>query len=190
MSLSEHFALFARPDREHCSSMGSAKVVEMPERQLVGALERAVESLSAEVEGTLRLAESERDPRALADEAQAELRGGLAAARTGGRMAFGVGERPERSVMAHLRSVEYPVDTEDLVLAAEDGEAPPEVINLLKSLPRERYDSEEMVLRDLSEAARRFARGGHAEQPFGSIDRRNLGRDAVEDNIDGNVRHP
>lgn len=170
--------------------MGSAKVVEMPERQLVGALEREVERLSSEVDAALQQAEAGRAPGALVDEALAALGRAAGTTRTGGEMAFGVGERPERSVEPHLRSVDYPVDREELVAAAEDGEAPPEVINLLKSLPRERYDSEEMVLRDLSEAARRFARGGHAEQPFGSIDRRNLGRDAVEDNIDGNPKHP
>jgi hypothetical protein len=104
-------------------------------------------------------------------------------------MAFGIGERPERSLSVHLEGVDYPCDREELVESAEDGEAPPEVINLLKNLPRERYDSEEMVLRDLAEAARRFAMGGHPPD-VGSIDRRNLGRDAVEENIDGNPKHP
>jgi hypothetical protein len=104
-------------------------------------------------------------------------------------MAFGVGERPERSAAAHLEGVDYPADREELVQAAEDGEAPPEVINLFKSLPRERYESQEMVLRDLAEAARRFGMGGHPP-PVGSIDRRNLGRDAVEENVDGNPKHP
>jgi len=104
-------------------------------------------------------------------------------------MAFGVGERPEKSVAALLGGVDYPTDREELVEVAEDAEAQPEVINFLKSLPRDRYDSLEMVLRDLAEAARRFSMGGHAPL-VGSIDRRNLGRDAVEDNIDGNPRHP
>ncbi|MGC4122505.1 MAG: hypothetical protein QM765_49595 [Myxococcales bacterium] len=76
-----------------------------------------------------------------------------------------------------------------LVEAAEDSEAALDVINFLKSLPRERYDSLEMVQRDLGEAARRFGMGGHAPL-VGSVDRRNLGRDAVEENIDGNSRHP
>jgi len=104
-------------------------------------------------------------------------------------MGFGVGERPERSVAAHLTGVEYPIDREDLVAAAEDAEASPDVINLLKCLPRERYDTLSMAQRDLAEAARRFAMGGHAPLT-GSVDRRNLGRDAVEDNPDGNPRHP
>jgi hypothetical protein len=104
-------------------------------------------------------------------------------------MAFGVGERPERSLGAHLQAVEYPADREELVRAAGEAEAPSSLINFLKSLPRDRYDSEEMVLRDLAEAARRFGAGGHAPTE-GSLDRRNLGRDAVEENIDGNTRHP
>ncbi len=104
-------------------------------------------------------------------------------------MAFGVGERPERSVAALLEGVDYPADRDDLVAAAEDSEAAADVINFLKSLPRDRYDSQEMVLRDLSEAARRFGMGGHPPL-VGSVDRRNLGRDAVEDNPDGNPRHP
>jgi hypothetical protein len=168
--------------------MGSGKVIDLPERQLVGALERAVEALSAEVEAALAQANAERAPIAIADEELARLAGSRGG--TGGLMARGVGERPERSVTTHLESVEYPADRDDLVEAAEDAEAPVEVINLLKSLPRDRYESEEMVLRDLGEAARRFIRGGHPEQPFGSIDRRNLGRDAVEENVDGNPRHP
>ena len=104
-------------------------------------------------------------------------------------MARGIGERPERSVSAHLEGVEYPADREDLVQSAADNDAPVDVINFLKSLPRERYDSEELVMRDFAEAARRFGVGGHAPN-VGSIDRRNLGRDAVEENIDGNPRHP
>jgi len=104
-------------------------------------------------------------------------------------MAFGVGERPERSVAAHLEAVDYPADKEELVEAAALSEAPVDIINLLKNLPRERYDSEELVLRDLAEAARRFGLGGHPP-PVGSVDRRNLGRDAVEENVDGNPRHP
>ncbi len=104
-------------------------------------------------------------------------------------MAYGVGERPERSVSSSLAGVDYPADRDELVMAAEESEAPPEVINFLKCLPRERYDSEQMVLRDLSEAARRFGTGGHPVD-VGTVDRRNLGRDAVEENLDGNPRHP
>ena len=107
----------------------------------------------------------------------------------GGAMAFGVGEKPERSVSVALESVDYPADREELVTAAADSDAPPEIINFLKCLPRDRYESEEMVLRDLGEAARRYGMHGHAPL-VGSVDRRNLGRDAVEENIDGNPRHP
>ena len=50
-----------------------AKVIVMPEGQFVGALERAVETLSADVEQTLKTSEQARDPRDVADEAIAEL---------------------------------------------------------------------------------------------------------------------
>jgi hypothetical protein len=169
--------------------MGSAKVIEMPEGQLVGAIERQAERLQLEAEATLRRAEAERDPCAIADEAIAGLTGGQPATRTGGVMAFGVGERPERSITPHIESVDYPADKAEIVAAAEDGEAPVDIINVLKNLPRDRYDSVEMVLRDLAEASRQLEFGGHAPA-FGSLDRRNLGRDAVEENQDGNPRHP
>lgn len=104
-------------------------------------------------------------------------------------MAYGIGEDPARSIVPNLQGLEYPIDKEEIVEAASDNEAPVEVINLLKSLPRDRYDSEEMVLRDLGEAARRFGTSGFPP-PSGTLDRRNLGRDAVEHNVDGNPRHP
>ncbi len=104
-------------------------------------------------------------------------------------MAFGVGERPELSVTGHLQSVDYPADREELVEAAAEGDAPADVINFLKCLPRERYESEELVLRDLAEAARRFGMHGHAPL-VGTLDRRDLGRTVVEENPDGNPRHP
>src|SRR5262245_56549682 len=103
-------------------------------------------------------------------------------------MAFGVGERPEKSLSTHLEGVEYPAERAELVEAAAEGEAPPEVINFLKCLPRERYENEEMVLRDLAEAARRYGTGGRA--PIAGLDRRNIGREVVEENEDAPVRHP
>lgn len=102
-------------------------------------------------------------------------------------MAFGIGERPERFI--HLDGVEYPASREDLVEAAAANDARPEVINFLKSLPRDTYDTPEMVLRDYAEAARRFGMHGHAPL-FGAMDRRNLGRDAIEENVEGKMRHP
>lgn len=169
--------------------MPPRKVIDIPEEQFVGALERQVEQLSDRVEGTLREGERERDGRSLADEAERLLRRGAPGAPEGEAMAMGVGERPEKSVSAHLAGMEFPADREELVQAVEDAEAPLEVINFFKSLPRERYDSAEMVQRDLAEAARRFGMGGHAPL-VGSVDRRNLGRDAVEENVDGNPKHP
>ncbi|MFN7131731.1 MAG: DUF2795 domain-containing protein [Myxococcales bacterium] len=104
-------------------------------------------------------------------------------------MSYGIGEDPSRSVSTHLQGLEYPADREEIVDAAADNEASMDIINLLKCLPRDRYDSEEMVFRDLAEAARRFGTGGHPPES-GTLDRRNLGRDAVENNVDGNTRHP
>jgi hypothetical protein len=93
-------------------------------------------------------------------------------------MARGIGEDPRRSPAAHITAVEYPATRIDLVETAEDNEAPPEVINFLKSLPKERYGSQEEVLRDFAEAERRFAQGNSA----GERGRReNLGRQAAED---------
>jgi hypothetical protein len=169
--------------------MSLRKIIDMPEEQYLGALERAVESLSIEVAAALTVMERERDWRARADEALVVLGGQGRGASGGGSMGFGVGERPERSLGVHLDGVGYPADREEIVQTAEENEAPAEVINFLKSLPRDRYDTEQMVWRDLAEAARRFGMGGHAPL-VGSIDRRNLGRDAVEENVDGNPRHP
>lgn len=45
-----------------------SKVIAMPEEQYVGALERAVERLSAEVESALQAVERQRDLKARADE--------------------------------------------------------------------------------------------------------------------------
>ena len=63
-------------------------------------------------------------------------------------MARGIGENPARSPAEHVRQVEYPASREDIVQTAADNEAPVEVINFLKSLPKERYESYEAVLRD------------------------------------------
>lgn len=105
-------------------------------------------------------------------------------------MAFGVAEDPALSSMTHLDAVEYPAEREHFVQAAEDSAAPPEVINLLKSLPRERYESREEAMRDLAEAARRFARGGLVDDDGVDRDRRNIGRDRVEGAPEGQTRHP
>ena len=70
-------------------------------------------------------------------------------------MARGIGENPARSPAEHVRQVEYPASREDIVQTAADNEAPVEVINFLKSLPKERYESYEAVLRDFAEAERR-----------------------------------
>jgi hypothetical protein len=104
-------------------------------------------------------------------------------------MAFGVAENPALSPTEHLDGVDYPVWREQLVKIAADNGASVDVINLFKCLPRGQYHSKEEVQRDLAEAARRFASGGAGdEDPL--RDRRNIGRDAVENAVPPHTRHP
>ena len=105
-------------------------------------------------------------------------------------MAYGAAEDPALSVSTHLDAVDYPALREHLVKAAEDGGASIDLINVFKSLPREQYDSREAVMRDLSEAARRMAMGGLRDDDGANRDRRNIGRDAVENAPPGHTRHP
>jgi hypothetical protein len=105
-------------------------------------------------------------------------------------MAYGVAEDPALSIPTHLDAVDYPVWREQLVKAAADNGAPLDLINVFKSLPRTRYESREEVMRDLAEAARRFAMGGRTADDDVNRDRRNIGRDLVENAPDGNSRHP
>lgn len=105
-------------------------------------------------------------------------------------MAYGVAEDPALSITTHLDSVDYPVWREQLAKAAMDNGAPIDLINVLKSLPRSRYESREEVMRDLAEAARRFATGGLTDDDGVDRDRRNIGRDVVENATDGRTRHP
>ena len=93
-------------------------------------------------------------------------------------MARGIGEDPRRSPAAHLAQVDYPATREDLVQTAEDNEAPVEVINFFKALPKERYGSAEEVLREFAEAERRFALGN---APDDRGRRENIGKVAAED---------
>lgn len=69
--------------------MPPRKVIEMPEKQFVGALEQQVERLLERVVATLRMGEASRGTRDLADEAERLL----AAARTG---RAGTRARPRR----------------------------------------------------------------------------------------------
>jgi len=87
-------------------------------------------------------------------------------------MAKGIGENPVRSPAFILTGLEFPATRAEIVETAEDGEAPVEVINFLKSLPKERYQSQEEALRDFAEAERRFAGGTPGEAGR----RENLGR--------------
>ena len=93
-------------------------------------------------------------------------------------MARGIGEDPRRSPAEHLRQVDYPATRDDIVETAEDNEAPIEVINFFKSLPRDQYASQEEVLRDFAEAERRFAAGPVADDRGR---REDIGRVAAEE---------
>jgi hypothetical protein len=105
-------------------------------------------------------------------------------------MAYGQAEDPALSIPTHLDAVDYPVWREQLVKASADGGAPVDVINVLKCLPRSQYESKEQVMRDLAEAARRFATGGLRDDDGVDRDRRNIGRDMVENAPAGHTRHP
>jgi hypothetical protein len=100
-------------------------------------------------------------------------------------MARGIGEDPRRSPAHILAQVEFPATREELIQTAEDEEAPVEVINFFKSMPKERYDSQEEVLRDFSEAERRAATG-NVSDPRARRD--DIGRVAAEDAPE--PRHP
>jgi len=95
-------------------------------------------------------------------------------------MARGVGEDPRRSPAAQIAQVEFPATREAMVQTAEENEAPAEVINFLKCLPKQEYRSQEEVLRDFAEAERRFGAGPGADAD-GRSRRDDLGRVAAED---------
>ncbi|MFP2904538.1 DUF2795 domain-containing protein [Pyxidicoccus sp. 3LFB2] len=105
-------------------------------------------------------------------------------------MAYGLAEDPGLSIPAHLDSVDYPAEREQIVRAAEDNGAPVDIINVLKSLPQSEYASREHVMRDLAEAARRFGAPWLKDDDGVDRDRRNIGRDLVENAPDGHTRHP
>ena len=105
-------------------------------------------------------------------------------------MAHGIAEDPGLSPVSQLDEVEFPIARDLLVQIAADNGASVDVINLFKSLPREEYHSKDEVLRDFAEAARRFANGNRTSEDDKTRDRRNIGRDAVENAPPGKVRHP
>ncbi|MGE5049436.1 MAG: DUF2795 domain-containing protein, partial [Deltaproteobacteria bacterium] len=79
--------------------------------------------------------------------------------------------------------VSFPASRAEIVETAEDNEAPAEVINFLKALPKENYRSAEETLRDFAEAERRFALGDRQDERGR---RENIGRTAAEDQ----AKHP
>src|SRR5712692_7734701 len=91
-------------------------------------------------------------------------------------MARGIGENPARSPAAHLQALEYPATRDEIVQTAADNDAPVEVINFLKSLPKQRYGSYEEALRDFAAAERRFVLGNLAD----GSGREDIGKKAIE----------
>lgn len=105
-------------------------------------------------------------------------------------MAYGRAEDPGRSPSTQLDGVDYPAWRDTLVQIAADNGASMDVINLFKSLPRARYESKDEVVRDFSEASRRFATGNLPDDDGAVRDRRNLGKDAIENAPAGLTHHP
>jgi len=101
-------------------------------------------------------------------------------------MARGIGENPARSPAVHIQQIEYPASREDIVQTAADNEAPVEVINFLKSLPKENYQTYEEALRDFAEAERRF---GLSNFDDGGPNREDIGKAAIE-SPDAPTNHP
>ncbi|WP_373047080.1 DUF2795 domain-containing protein [Vulgatibacter sp.] len=101
-------------------------------------------------------------------------------------MARGVGERLQRSASYILETVEYPATREDLVQAAEDGEAPVDAINFLKSLPDRQYRDPDDVLREFAEAQGGFGLGPSREPNH----RGNIGKEMTEPPGADHANHP
>jgi hypothetical protein len=99
-------------------------------------------------------------------------------------MAFGVGERPERSPAAILSAVEYPISRDELVSAAAESEADKDAINFLRSLPDRIYTSPSDVQREFGEAGARFGMNSTDVRHRGD-----LGKEAVETGANS-TRHP
>ena len=62
-------------------------------------------------------------------------------------MARGIGEDPNRSPASQIAQVEFPASRDEIIQTAEDNEAPVDVINFFKCLPKDNYRSAEEVLR-------------------------------------------
>ena len=102
--------------------MPPRKVIDLPEAQLVGALELQVDSLSAAVQQALRDGQAQRDGQALADEAERLL-------------------WPRLDALLSLDALTFPAHRDEVVRAARDAGLPASSIDLLRNLPCERYDN-------------------------------------------------
>ena len=99
-------------------------------------------------------------------------------------MAFGIGERTEKSPSAILFTVEYPISRDELATAAGEAEADRDVINFFRSLTDRIYTSPADVQRQFAEADARFGMNSSDVRHRG-----NLGKDAVETGANP-TRHP
>ena len=115
----------------------AGKIVDMPEEQFIGALEQQLEALAARVKDALQAGERERDGDSLAGEARR-----LFASSWGGG--------PASLAAACLTAGRFPADRAQLVRAARDAKAPPDVVDLIECLPRERYEDLSAALHDLA----------------------------------------
>jgi len=99
-------------------------------------------------------------------------------------MAFGVGERPERSASYILQQVDYPATRDEIVRVAEDSEAPTDTLNFLRRLPNREYRDPDDVLRQFAEAEARAGMGTRDVHHRGD-----LGKEMTEP-PDDHAHHP
>jgi hypothetical protein len=53
-------------------------------------------------------------------------------------------------VQKHLKGMEYPASRDELVQAAEDNDAPEDIVDALRGLPEQEYDGPDDVMEALS----------------------------------------
>ncbi len=66
-------------------------------------------------------------------------------------MTRGVGGQSPANVQTYLKGIDYPADKEKLISTARDNQAPPEVMDILKKLPGDRYGGPQDVMKAYGE---------------------------------------